>query len=356
MSAEDFTLGIVEGFYGRQWSWAQRRELVGKLPAWGYRDYVYAPKGDTQLRSHWRAPFPAAWREAVMAWAKCCQAAGIRWGLGLSPAGAQAKFTDADRQALESKLAEIAQLNPDILWVLFDDLPAGNPNLATNQVAVVESVRKQLPAVKLAVCPSYYSDDPILEEVFGARPVGYFEDLAAGLPKDVEILWTGPKVISDSYSEDDMRRAERQLGRKPLLWDNYPVNDGRKTSRFLHLQPFVGRPAGLAKWTVGHYVNPMNQFHLSELVLSGLANVYREGGNYSAQRQFDLALAELPQVLASLLRRDAQVFQSQGLDALTDNDKSTLIHDYATIDHPVAEEVRAWLNEEYRFDPACLTE
>lgn len=356
MSAEEFTLGIIEGFYGRQWSWEQRRELVAKLPSWGYRDYVYAPKGDTQLRSHWRAPFPAAWREQVSAWASCCNAAGIRWGLGLSPAGVQAQFSGADRQQLESKLAEIAQLAPDILWVLFDDLPAGNPSLAANQIAVVDCVRQHLPDVALAVCPSYYSDDPILEEVFGAMPPGYFEALASGLPGDVDLLWTGPKVISHHYSEADMRRAEQLLGRKPLLWDNYPVNDGRKTSRFLNLQPFSGRPAGLANWTAGHYVNPMNQFHLSELVLSGLANVYREGEDYAAQRQFEAALAELPADLAALLRRDAERFQRQGLDALNDNDKSTLIEDYAAIDHPAAAEVRAWLNEEYRFDPACLTE
>lgn len=358
MSARDKrpTLGLIEGFYGRQWNWGQRCELASELRDWGYRDYVYAPKGDTHLRSAWQQTFPRSWRNAVSNWANCCTRAGIRWGLGLSPVGMQARFGAAEGRQLGVKLAEIAQLKPDILWILFDDLPAGNPNLAANQIAVMNCVRENLPGVTLGMCPSYYSDDPVLDEVFGQRPAGYFEALAAGLTPDIDVLWTGPKVISECYSAADMQHARHLLGRKPLLWDNYPVNDGRKSSRFLNLLPFSGRPSELSHWTRGHYVNPMNQFYLSKLVLAGLGDVYRLGPDYCSRQQFDARLRDLPAPLATLLRRDARHFQTEGLDALDDNDKRRLVADYDAVDHPMASEISAWLQDAYRFDPACLTE
>jgi hypothetical protein len=351
-----FAPGLIEGFYGRQWTWAQRFSLPGLLRQWGYGSYIYAPKADVSLRSEWPQDFSASHRDNLLMLGEHCRRSGISWGLGLSPAGLQANYTPTDKIKLARKIAAIAELKPDILWVLFDDLPAGNPQLAENQLAVVNDIRAQLPQVKLAVCPSYYSFDPILEELFGRCPDNYFADLGAGLAPDIDLLWTGNRVISEAYSEEDMARATALLGRKPLLWDNYPVNDGRKTSRFLHLAPFTGRPWQLSAWCAGHMVNPMNQFHLSGLVLPTLAAVYTGRAGYDSEQLLDSVLSRLPAVLASLLKRDMTIFQRQGLDGLSENAKQRYIAEYAAVRHPVAEEVCDWLGEGYRFDPACLTD
>ena len=214
--------------------------------------------------------------------------ADIAWGLGLSPVGLQAKYGVSERKKLKNKINEIQMVKPDILWVLFDDLPAGNKRLAENQVAVVSDIQQQLPDAQLAMCPSYYSFDPILEELFGACPANYFQDL----------------------------------------------ND----------------------WCRGHAINPMNQFHLSTLVLPTLADVYTSKSNYDPALAFERAIAVLPDELARLIARDARLFQQQGLDGIGPAEKISLVDEYRNITHPVAIEVCDWLTEGYQFDPACLTD
>jgi len=351
-----FVPGVIEGFYGRQWSWAQRFALPALLRQWSYGSYIYAPKGDVSLRSGWRHGFDPSHRHNLLTLAEHCQRAGILWGVGLSPAGLQANYSATDKAQLRAKTAAIAELKPDILWVLFDDLPAGNRHLAKNQLAVVADIRSQLPSIKLAVCPSYYSFDPILEALFGACPPDYFTELNDGLDPSVDILWTGNRVISEAYTAEDIHRATALLGRKPLLWDNYPVNDGRKTSRFLHLAPFQGRPWQLAQLCAGHMVNPMNQYHLSTLVLPTLADVYTKKADYQPEQAFQSLLSELPSGLATLLLRDRVRFQFVGLDGMEADAKQGLIAEYAKYQHPIANEVGDWLNEVYCFDPACLTD
>jgi hyaluronoglucosaminidase len=354
--SKSFTTSVIEGFYGRQWTWSQRFTLPESLAKWQYQSYIYAPKGDASLRSRWSQPFTEEQRLNYERLGNACHAAGLSWGLGLSPVGLQANYGTSKKHSLIKKIKEIQYLKPDILWILFDDLPAGNMLLAHNQVAVVNDIQRHLPNVQLAMCPSYYSFDPILEELFGACPEHYFRDLNTGLGQDIDLLWTGNRVVSESYTADDCRRAAELLGRKPLIWDNYPVNDGRKISRFLHLAPFTGRPAEMAQLCSGHAANPMNQFHLSMLVLPTLADVYARGVHYDPDAAFSDAIADLPTELASLVSRDADIFQNLGLDGMSDGQKVLLRSAYGSIDHPLAREVCEWLDELYRFDPACLTD
>ena len=52
--------GIIEGFYGRPWTWEERRHVGGVLAAAGMDTYVYAPKDDPLHRERWREPYPDA--------------------------------------------------------------------------------------------------------------------------------------------------------------------------------------------------------------------------------------------------------------------------------------------------------
>ena len=49
-----FFAGIVEGFYGRPWTPAQRHRLFGWMRAWGLSTYFYTPKDDLKHRTRWR--------------------------------------------------------------------------------------------------------------------------------------------------------------------------------------------------------------------------------------------------------------------------------------------------------------
>lgn len=350
----DFALGLIEGFYGRQWTWEERRDMAAFLSAAGYTHYIYAPKGDRALRAEWREPFSAQWLSELGAFGAHCHALGLRWGLGLSPMGLQQHYASEDRATLARTLESLERLAPDQLWLLFDDMRGDHAQLAENQCAVSADICWQFSG-SVAVCPSYYSSDPVLDQVFGPRPDNYLRDLSRGLNQSVDILWTGEKVISDSLGATDCAAFARQTGRKPLLWDNYPVNDGRLTSTHLHINAFTRRSTELKHLAAGHFVNPMNQCALSKLALSSLPAVYAAAAPYDVDAAREQAFAALPAALATLLRRDWALFQYQGLNAIDPVTNARLQIDYAQSSHSAAREIVAWLAGEYRFDPACLT-
>lgn len=351
----EFPLGLIEGFYGRQWSWTERHAMAGFLAEAGYSHYLYAPKGDAALRRLWQEPFSLGWRVNIEAFAFHCGTVGLKWGLGLSPMGLQAEYGPQERARLQRKMAEICALEPDFLWVLFDDMRGDYNRLARNQCAVVADISSAFSG-ELAVCPSYYSEDPILDEVFGQRPDGYLRELSQGIDADIDLLWTGPRVLSPTLTAADCERFGVETGRKPLLWDNYPVNDGARTSRFLHLDAFRGREPALQTSAKGHFVNPMNQTWLSRIPLASLPALYRARENYDPDVARSDSFDQLPDALRSLLSRDWSVFQREGLDAFDEARRAGLMADYEQLNHPAAREVVAWLGGDYAFDPDCLTD
>lgn len=350
-----FFSGVIEGFYGRTWSWSAREQMVGFLAEQGLDAYVYAPKADRWLRRGWREAHPAAEFAALLALREQCRRRGVRFGIGLSPWGLQSDYSAADRAALHAKLRLLEPLDVDLFCILFDDMPGAIPDLAQRQAAIVTDVMAAAPAPRLLMCPTYYSFDPQLEQFFGPMPARYLEDLGAALPAEVDVLWTGPLVLSPGYSRADIDAVANRLGRRPALWDNYPVNDGRKISRFLHLLPVQGRPAALRKWCTGHLANPMNQPLLSQLPLASLAHSLRDEA-YEPERCWREQLAVLPPALGRLLARDVELFQREGLDLIEPGQRRALIDEYAGCGHPAGVEVVDWLGEGYRFDPECLND
>ena len=57
-------LGIIEGFYGKPWSWEERAASVAFLAPRGFTFHLYAPKADPYLRRRWREPHPDGAAEA----------------------------------------------------------------------------------------------------------------------------------------------------------------------------------------------------------------------------------------------------------------------------------------------------
>lgn len=351
----DFLCGVIEGFYGRTWSWPLRRSMIEFLRQQQFNAYVYAPKADRNLRSDWRHLHGAAEFEALLDLRAHCSAHSIQFGIGLSPSGLQAEYSAQDRAALEQKFQQLNRLDSDVLCILFDDMPGAIADLAERQVSIVNDIMSMSSARRFVICPSYYSFDPVLEQIFGAMPHRYLETLGALLPKAVDIFWTGSLVLSPGYSADDIAAIFTRIGRKPLLWDNYPVNDGKRISRFLHLLPVHNRPRELLKSCSGLLANPMNQPLLSQLPLASLAQNFRDE-HYEADRFWREDLEQfIGADLAALLRRDVERFQQQGLDSISEIERRTLIDEYRRVAHPAAAEVIDWLQEGYRFDPACLT-
>jgi hyaluronoglucosaminidase len=337
-------LGIIEGFFGRPWSWAQRADAVRFLGAHGYGFYLYAPKADARLRRRWQEPYPDAELAELAAFREICRAGHVRFGIGLSPFELHLHPERGWQDRLAAKLAELAQLKPDDLAILFDDMRGDVPDLAERQAAIVHFAAERGIADRILCCPSYYSDDPILDAAFGERPPFYLEQLGRLLDPAIRIFWTGAEVCAREFSPGHLARVAGQLGRKPTLWDNYPVNDGARMSQHLHLRGFTGRPGGIAGLIAGHGVNPASQPLLSRVPLLTLAESYAAGDGYDYGAAFRRATrAVLGDALAERVARDLLVLQDRGLDRLGER-KAALRMRYAAFDHPAAAEILAWLD------------
>jgi len=354
--AEAWRLGTIEGFFGRSWSWQARSDHVRFLAAWGFNSYVYAPKSDALLRKHWQTLHDDIASAQLAALATECRSLGIDFGIGLSPFELYRRFDAAHEQLLVAKLEHLNEIGADTLCILFDDMTGDLAGLAERQVAIMDCVQRHSSARRFALCPTYYSSDPLLARLFGSPPERYLEELGALLAPDIDVFWTGPKVISQEYPRAHLQDVAQKLQRKPLLWDNYPVNDAKRLTSFLHLLPFDRNAAELRELCEGHLANPMNQATLSQLPLHTLASLY-EG----TQANREALLAEacsalLPHALATALMEDARSFQYEGLDVFTPARRRALLQRYGKLlPAEAAGEVVDWLQGGYVFDPACLT-
>lgn len=342
-------LGIIEGFYGRPWTWEARRETVISLAPHGYRFYLYAPKADPFLRRRWQEPHPDHIADQLKTLATRCTATGVRFGVGLSPYELYDNFNDAARGALERKLSFFDDLGIADLAILFDDMRGDTPEIAKRQVEIVHWAAERTKATRVIVCPTYYSDDPILDRVFGVRPGGYAKELGASLDPSVEIFWTGEEVISRQFSVGHLQRVTDELRRKPFIWDNYPVNDGQRMSQYLHLRGFTGRPAAMADHVAAHGINPAIQPTLGRIPAITLADSYTQGSEYQYGDSFRHACVEvLGPVLGINVRDDLLTLQDIGLDRLGEK-AAHLRERYGAVDHPGAREIIAWLDGDYRI-------
>jgi hyaluronoglucosaminidase len=190
-----------------------------------------------------------------------------------------------------------------IYWIALclDDIrreltPADKEKYGTLQAAQIaftnrmwNDMQKLSPRPKLIFCPSAYTTVDMQ-----AHP-DYIQQIGKELAPEIEIFWTGPEVVSKHITAEDSAVVEKWLGRKPFVWDNYPVNDmfggGDRPWRPL-LAPLKNRSADLPGAVSGILFNPMKQWEANKLPLVAVANYLRDPRGYDPAKQPELMLAE----------------------------------------------------------------
>lgn len=400
MEAENkFKTGLIEGFYGAPWSWVERNDMIDFLSGNGYSYYIYAPKADRKLREDWHLEWNSKEFEEVSAFREKCRDKGIEFGIGLSPFELYFNWNDEGKDLLRKKIADINKLEPEILWILFDDMQGDRDNMASIQVEITHFIKSLSCSKKVAMCPTYYSFDPVLKALFGYMPTNYLDDLGNQLDKDVDIIWSGPVVCSKEITADHLKEVSGILKRKPLLWDNYPVNDSPRLTPFLHLDGFKNRTREIKKICSGHTINPMVQPYLSQLPLATLSDFYlddsydvsksteKHGKRLFGDDLWDVLKDDIdsfenrgvgsgkhPEVLdtwtdaiegakyfdllneveKSKLIQDRKEFNRVMANSLTVNEIKGLIAKYEAFTCKYSKEVIDWLKGKYSFDPEIL--
>jgi hyaluronoglucosaminidase len=283
-SARFVARGIVEGFYGEPWPHTTRLGMVDFLAANGMNAYAYAPKDDAKHRARWREPYSADETARFAELATRGAAAGVRFGFAVSPGLDIDYEADTDRQQLLSKMLVLADSGVDWFLLLLDDIPLRpglGPRHAALSAALVDGLQARIPDALLTVAPTEY---------VGMQRSPYLDALAAGLPPEVDLMWTGPTVCSPTITAADAgARARAVGGRAPLVWDNYPVNDATMTAS-LHLGPYDGRDGALLAATSGILCNPMPQAEASKVALATAAAFFRDPTAYDRDRAWAEAI------------------------------------------------------------------
>lgn len=258
MSTSPFThRGIVEGYYGRPYTHAERLELVDRMVGWGMNTYVYAPKDDPLHRERWREPYADDSLARFGALVAYGADRDVRVGFAVAP-GLSIEYGSAtDRRALQAKLDRFADLGARFFCLALDDVPSELAHeadrdrfgsLATAHADLANAVDGALPEdATLWLVPTDYA---------GTADSPYLETLGAELNETIEVGWTGRSVVSPQIRAEEAAARARCLGRRLLVWDNYPVNDGPMRN-VLHLGPYTGRDAELAAHVSGILLNPM---------------------------------------------------------------------------------------------------
>lgn len=350
----DNYIGTIEGFFGEPWSWDARRDHVNFLASKNLNFYMYAPKADSYLRKNWKEEFPEDHFERLQSLRRTCGESNVKFGIGFSPFEIFHDFGTEAQQTLLKKLRSIDKLEADVLGILFDDMDGNIQNLAELQANIVNFICQNSSAPKITFCPTYYSFDPILDKVFGERPKNYLEDLNKLLDKNVDIMWTGPKVCSKELTKEHLESVVKLLGRKPLIWDNYPVNDGPKNCKFIFLDAFKNRDPSMKDYISGYMSNPMNQAYLSQIPLSTLANFFENPKDYSPNSSLKSAIDAYD--IDSELPKSFNLLEEKGLDNLSENDREHIKGIFSNSPSSLQNEIEDWLDGKYIVGSECLTQ
>lgn len=354
-------LGIIEGFYGKLYTKEQRESLCSFISKNGYSYYIYAPKNDKSLRSCWDAPFSKQQLSDLKNLCDYCHNQGLKFGVGISPLKLTENYENKLPLFLNKIDSLVNEVQVDIIAVLFDDIKLYTSSEGMKQNLIVKTVFNRFNVngnnkLRIIFCPTYYSFDPILEKLFGARPEHYFKDLMEGLDKNIEVFWTGNKVLSKSITKEDIENINQLLGRKVTIWDNYPVNDGKKISTYIYTKEFENR-SELDGVVLSHAVNPMLEAELSKVSVATLPLLYKGCSALEIKLRQQECLKELFKDHTEALDKYLMILNDNGLAGLDEANYKELYRlcKDAADNNLAIKELKDFLDGVYKFDEACLT-
>nr|XP_040042693.1 protein O-GlcNAcase [Gasterosteus aculeatus aculeatus] len=307
-----FISGVVEGFYGRPWTMEQRTELFEREQKWGLNTYLYAPKDDYKHRMYWRDLYTAEEAGQLIALISAAERHDVEFVYAISP-GLDITFSNPKEvAALKRKLDQVRQFGCRSFSLLFDDIATemcaadkrAFSSFAHAQVAVTNAVYQHLGEPETFLfCPTDYCAAFCTPNVSQSS---YLHTVGEKLLPGIDVLWTGPKVVSHKISVESIEEVSSVLKRAPVIWDNIHANDYDPQRIFMG--PFKDRPTELIPKLGGVLTNPNCEFYPNFVAIHTLAtwckasadgsksNVERgdeeQDPGYSPQRALSLALTD----------------------------------------------------------------
>lgn len=267
--------GVVEGFYGRPWTMEQRRELFKREQKWKLNAYLYAPKDDLKHRMYWRDLYTPQEAGELQNLIASAQEHHVEFIYAISP-GLDISFSNPKEIAsLKRKIDQVWEIGCRSFALLFDDIesemcPADKDafsSFANAQVHITNEVYEHLKEPKTFLfCPTDYCGVFCTPSVTQSR---YLRTVGEKLHHGIDVLWTGPKVVSNEISVESIEEVTAVIKRAPVIWDNIHAND--YDPQRMMLGPFKNRPVELIPKLRGILTNPNCEFELNFVAIHTLA-------------------------------------------------------------------------------------
>uniref|UniRef100_A0AAR2J1L6 Protein O-GlcNAcase n=1 Tax=Pygocentrus nattereri TaxID=42514 RepID=A0AAR2J1L6_PYGNA len=274
---------FVTGFYGRPWTMEQRKELFRRQQKWGLNTYLYAPKDDYKHRMFWREMYSVEEAEQLMTLISAAKEHGMEFIYAISP-GLDITFSNQKEvSTLKRKLDQVSHFGCKSFALLFDDIdhnmcPADKEvfsSFAHAQVSITNEIFQYLGEPETFLfCPTEYCGTFCYPNVAQSP---YLRTIGEKLLPGIEILWTGPKVVSKDITVESIEEVTKILRRPPVIWDNIHAND--YDQKRLFLGPYKGRSTELIPRLKGVLTNPNCEFETNFVAIHTLATWYKSNMN-----------------------------------------------------------------------------
>jgi protein O-GlcNAcase/histone acetyltransferase len=294
---DGFLSGVIEGFYGKPWARSERVALFDWMAAWELNTYFYAPKDDLKHRALWRERYSTTEADELRQLIEACRARTLHFIYGLSP-GLDIHYSrSADLDQVLTRFEQMLSLGCRDFALLFDDIPGrlegadverwDAPASAQCHVAnaVFRWLREREPQGRLAFCPTAYCGRMVMAGLGGTD---YLTIVGRELLPGIDILWTGPEIVSREISVAHVQELRRVLQRKPLIWDNLHAND--YDGRRFFCGPYSGRPLELRSELSGLLSNPNCEQPLNFVPLRTLAEFVRSDKAWDSRVAYESAM------------------------------------------------------------------
>lgn len=261
--------------------------------------YLYAPKDDLKHRALWREPYAPEEAEALRRLIDDARRHRLRFIYALAP-GLDVRYGDpAEYEHLARRLEQMIGLGCRDFALLFDDIPdrmhaedrARWPSFAEAQCDLTNRLfawtRARAPGGRFLFCPTPYCGRMAERGLGGA---GYLESVGRLLPREIDVFWTGPEIISREVPVGHLREVAAWLRRKPLLWDNLHAND--YDGRRFFCGPYSGRAPEIRNEVSGILTNPNTELPLNHVPLQTCAEFARGGGPWNPREAYLRAMRD----------------------------------------------------------------
>ncbi|WP_274536994.1 beta-N-acetylglucosaminidase domain-containing protein [Kitasatospora sp. CB01950] len=293
--------GTAESFYGEPWSAAQRLATVDFLGRTKQNFFLYAPGGDPYRSRRWAESYPAEQVRELTELAGRARDNHVTLAYSVNPGQSFCFSSAKDLDALVAKLDGLRQLGfrafqLDFVNVSYDEWHCGTDRrkfgtgpaaAAKAQAAVVTAVQKRLVAPHPELAP--LSVVPTEFQKQGATP--YRTALAAALPAEAQVVWSGGAVIAKQVTGSQLADTRRLFDRPLVTLDNYPVNDSAPDRLFLG--GYGGRDAEVAQRSAVLLTTAMSQPVASRIPLATAADFGWQPAGYQPEKSMSSALRML---------------------------------------------------------------